>query len=195
MSGHLDSWGLGTGAVDDGAGVAIVTTAAQLVGTLRPARTIRVVMWGAEETDQAGPAYLSAHAAELNKIVLAGESDFGADREISFQAPKGSADSAPIKAAIAALAPIGVSFDPKPAVNGGDDITPLYKAGVPVISLRQDGKHYFDLHHSMNDTLDKVDPKALDQAVAAWAVAIYTAADSDVSFRVPAAAAANPPPR
>jgi hypothetical protein len=184
VSGHLDSWGLGTGAVDDGAGVAIVTTAAQLVATLKPARTIRVVMWGAEETNQAGPEYLSSHAADLGAIVLAGESDFGAEREINFQAPKGTADLASIKAAIAAVAPLGVAFNPAPAMGGGDDIAPLYQAGVPVVSLRQDGTHYFDIHHSMNDTLDKVDPKALDQAVATWAAVIYAAADSQDDYRV-----------
>ena len=183
VSGHLDSWGLGTGAVDDGAGVAIVTTAAQLAATLKPARTIRVVMWGAEETNQAGPEYLKAHADDLPGIVLAGESDFGAERVQTFQAPKGDADTQPVRAAIAAMAPLGITFDPKPAVNGGDDITPLYQAGVPVVSLRQDGTHYFDIHHSMNDTLDKVDPKALDQAVAAWAALIYSAADSSTNFR------------
>jgi hypothetical protein len=184
VSAHLDSWGLGTGAIDDGAGVAIVTTAAQLAATQKPARTIRVVLWGAEETNQAGPEYLKAHADELSNIVLAGESDFGADRVVSFQAPKGTADLAPIKALAGALAPIGVSFDPAPAAFGGDDIAPLFQAGVPVISLRQDGTHYFDIHHSMNDTLDKVDPKTLDQATAAWAAAIYAAADSQESFRV-----------
>ena len=69
------------------------------------------------------------------------------------------------------------------AVGGGDDIAPLNQAGVPVVSLRQDGTHYFDLHHSMNDTLDKVDPKALDQAVGAWAALIYAAAESGADFR------------
>jgi len=183
VSGHLDSWGLGTGAIDDGAGVAIVSTAAQLAAVLKPARTIRVVLWGAEETNQAGPEYLKAHAAEVGNIVLAGESDFGADRVVTFQAPKGSADLEPIKAAAAAMAQLGVAFDPKPSSNGGDDIVPLYQAGVPVVSLRQDGTHYFDIHHSMNDTLDKVDPKALDQAVGAWAALIYTAADTQADFR------------
>jgi hypothetical protein len=183
VSGHLDSWGLGTGAIDDGAGVAIVATAAQLVATQKPARTIRVVFWGAEETNQAGPEYVKAHAADVGTIVLAGESDFGAERVQSFQAPKGSADLEPIKAAIAAMAPLGVSFDPKPSAFGGDDIAPLYQAGVPVVELRQDGAHYFDLHHSMNDTLDKVDPKALDQAVGAWAAIIYAVADSQADFR------------
>ena len=141
-------------------------------------------MWGAEETNQAGPEYLSSHAADLGAIVLAGESDFGAEREINFQAPKGTADLASIKAAIAAVAPLGVAFNPAPAMGGGDDIAPLYQAGVPVVSLRQDGTHYFDIHHSMNDTLDKVDPKALDQAVATWAAVIYAAADSQDDYRV-----------
>jgi len=184
VSAHLDSWGLGTGAIDDGAGAAIVMTAAQLAATQKPARTIRVVLWGAEETNQAGPEYFKAHADELSDIALAGEADFGADKVLSFQAPKGAADLAPIKTLMATLAPLGVSFNPTPAAFGGDDITPLYQAGVPVISLRQDGTHYFDWHHSMNDTLDKVDPKALDQAVAAWTAAIYATADTDVSFRV-----------
>jgi hypothetical protein len=183
VSGHLDSWGLGTGAVDDGAGMAIAATAAQLVATTKPARTIRVVLWGAEETNQAGPEYFKAHAAELSDIVLAGEADFGAERVLSFQAPKGTADLPSVKAMAAALAPLGATFDPKPAAFGGDDIAPMYQAGVPVISLRQDGTHYFDIHHSMNDTLDKIDPKALDQAVAAWAAVIYAAADSADSFR------------
>jgi hypothetical protein len=184
VSAHLDSWGLGTGAIDDGAGVAIVTTAAQLAATLKPARTIRVVLWGAEETNQAGPEYLSAHAGDLADIVLAGEADFGADRVISFQAPPGTADLTPVQAMISALKPIGVAFNPAPAMFGGDDIEPLYKAGVPVISLDQDGTHYFDIHHSMNDTLDKVDPNALDQATAAWTAVIYAAADSPATFRV-----------
>lgn len=183
VSAHLDSWGLGTGAIDDGAGVAIVMAAAQLAATQKPARTIRVVLWGAEETNQAGPEYFKAHAGELPDIALAAEADFGADKVLSFQAPKGTADLTPIKTLAATLAPLGVRFDPTPASFGGDDIAPLYQAGVPVISLRQDGTHYFDWHHSMNDTLDKVDPSALDQATAAWTAAIYAAADTDASFR------------
>jgi Zn-dependent M28 family amino/carboxypeptidase len=182
-SGHLDSWGLGTGAIDDGAGVAITVTAGRLVGAMHPRRTIRVVMWGAEETDQAGAAYAKAHAGELSQIVVAGESDFGAERVVSFEVPDGAQGSAWTRTLASVLAPLDLTFNPEPARFGGDDVGYLYKDGVPVVSLRQDGTHYFDIHHSADDTLDKVDPKALDKAVAAWAAVISMAANSDVDFR------------
>jgi Zn-dependent M28 family amino/carboxypeptidase len=183
VSGHLDSWGLGTGAIDDGAGDAIAMAAARLAGQAHPRRTIRVVLWGAEETDQAGGAYAKAHAADVGKIVIAGESDSGAGHIVSFEVPAGGAGLAPVKAVAAALAPLGVTFDPDPVRFGGDDIGHLVPLGVPQIGLRQENSRYFDIHHSAEDTLDKVDPKELDKAVAAWAPTLYAIAQSDVDFR------------
>jgi hypothetical protein len=183
VSGHMDSWGLGTGAIDDGAGVAISMAAAHLAGEKKPARTIRMVLWGAEETDQAGDAYAKAHAADAGNIVIAGESDFGAEHVLYFQTPAGSADLPPIATLKRVLLPMGVAFKPDPAQYGGDDIGHLVPLGVPQLEMRQEGSHYFDIHHSAEDTLDKVSPAELDKAAAAWAATIWTITDSGVDFR------------
>ncbi len=183
VSGHLDSWGLGTGAIDDGAGVAISLAAAHLAGERKPRRTIRMVMWGAEETDQAGEAYAKAHAADVSKIVIAGESDFGAQHVMYFQTPAGSQDLRMVQMLAEALKPLGVTYNREPSRFGGDDIGHLVPLGVPQLGMRQEGAHYFDIHHSAEDTLDKVDPAELDKATAAWTATIYALAESGVDFR------------
>lgn len=185
IGGHLDSWDLGTGATDDGAGVAIAFGAARLIAGLpqRPSRTIRVVLFGAEEMDFSGAAYAGAHEAEAGNIVVAAEADFGARNVLSVQLPPGVAGSDFGHALQRSIALLGANLDSRPALFGGDDIRGLQKAGVPVVSLRQDGLDYFDTHHTADDTLDKIDPKQLDQAVAVWSAFTYLAAASDVDFR------------
>lgn len=183
VSGHLDSWGLGTGAIDDGAGVAITLAAARLAGERHPRRTIRMVMWGAEETDYAGDAYAKAHAADAGRIVIAGESDSGAQHEIGFGVPAGGADLPAVKTLAAVLQPLGVAFNPMPVRAGGDDVGHLVPLGVPQLGMRQENSRYFDIHHSAEDTLDKVDPAELDKATAAWAATIWVLAESGVDFR------------
>jgi Zn-dependent M28 family amino/carboxypeptidase len=187
---HLDAWDLGTGAVDDGAGVAIVTAAAKLVRDLpqRPRRTIRVVLFGAEEIGEAGPAYAKAHAAEIANHVVVSESDFGADRIYGLALPAGSAQAPAMQALRRVLVPLGVNLAAQPATNGGPDFAPLQPLGVPAVRLQQDGTSYFNFHHTADDTLDKIDREALDQNVAAWAAFLWTTADSDVDFRAAAAA-------
>ncbi len=185
VGGHLDSWDLGTGAIDDGAGIAITVAAAKLVGDLKgkPARTIRVIMWGAEETGLWGAkAYARAHEAELPRHVLAAESDFGAARIWKFQTHFGDAMLAKAKIFQRLLHPLGVGAGNNQAF-GGPDVSPLRAAGVPVIDLYQDGSDYFDLHHTPDDTLDKVDRHAVQQNVAAWAATIYLASQIDGGFR------------
>lgn len=183
IGGHLDSWDLGTGAIDDGAGVAITTAAAKLIrdSGLRPRRTIRVVLWGAEEVGLLGAkAYAEAHAQD--KHVLAAESDFGAGRiwQLNSEVPP---QALPVMKSIAqVLAPLGIALGSNNKTSG-PDITPLRAQGVPTMSLAQDGRDYFDLHHTPDDTLDKIDPKALDQNVAAYAAAVWIAANSDTSLR------------
>jgi hypothetical protein len=191
IGGHLDSWDLGTGATDDGAGVAIVFGAARLIAGLpqRPSRTIRVVLFGAEEMNFSGAAYARAHEGETGKIVVAGEADFGARNVYSMQLPGGTASSDFGHTLQRVITPLGANVDSRPALGGGDDIRELQKAGVPVVSLRQDGLDYFDTHHTADDTLDKIDPKQLDQAVALWSTFTYLAAASDVDFRSLAATA------
>lgn len=185
IGGHLDSWDLGTGAVDDGAGIAITVAAAKLIDEMKgkPGRTIRVVMWGAEEVGLHGAkAYAEAHKDEAGKIDLVAESDFGAGRIWQLRTKFGEASLAKAKLFAEALAPLGVIAGDNTA-NAGADGGQLVKLGVPAIDLRQDGTDYFDFHHTPDDTLDKVDPEALRQNVAAWAVMLYLAAETPGGFR------------
>ncbi|MES1243825.1 MAG: M20/M25/M40 family metallo-hydrolase [Acidobacteriota bacterium] len=181
---HLDSWDLGTGAVDDGAGCAIMMEAARRIGELkqRPRRTVRVVLFANEEFGLSGArGYAEAHAKELPKHILAGESDFGSGRvwQISSRVDPGTLPA--FDAIAALLAPIGVERGDNEA-GGGADLSPMIPARVPVAGLYQDGTEYFDWHHTSNDTLDKIDPKDLDQNVAAWAAVAYGAAEMQGDF-------------
>ena len=191
LGSHMDSWDLGTGAIDDGAGGAITLAAAKAIaeGGRRPARTIRVVLYGAEEVDQptdtgnGGGAYLRGIGTAVERHIIAGESDFGADRVYSLGLPPGAQGSEFARAAAKVLYPIGVLSSNQPELSGGADIGPLAAAGVPVFRLDQDGSRYFDLHHTADDTLDKIDPEQMSQNVAAWAGLIWLIADSEVDFR------------
>jgi hypothetical protein len=185
IGGHLDSWDLGTGAVDDASGIAITAAAAKLVDELKgqPGRTIRVVMWGAEEVGiRGGRAYAEKHKEDLTRHVLAAESDFGAGRVWQLRTRFGAGREANAKDLAEALRPLGVGPGNNEAF-GGADVGALRAAGVPVLDLVQDGSDYFDLHHTANDTLDKIDPEALKQNVAAWAVMLYLAGEFEGGFR------------
>jgi len=190
---HLDSWDLGTGAIDDGAGVAIVLGAGNLIAQLkvRPKRTLRVVLFGAEEMDYSGPAYAKMHADDIPRIVLASEADFGARRVYTFLAPASAANTHFLQTLADALNPLGIFPTRQPAISGGDDIAPLHAAGVPVFSLRQNGLDYFDIHHTADDTFDKIDPQELAQATAAWVTTVYLSLQTDLDFRKPAAGSKN----
>lgn len=186
IAGHLDSWDLGTGALDDGAGIAITVAAAKLIAELptRPKRTIRVVMFGAEEVGLLGAfAYAKKHADNLSNHVLATESDFGA-RTIWRLVSNVNPDANSIIDTIGKIIePLGVVRGGSDVPGGGPDIIPMARAGVPTIRLEQNGMDYFDYHHTPDDTLDKVDPVELKQNVAAYVVATFLAADADGDFR------------
>ena len=177
VGGHLDSWDLGTGAVDDGAGVAITAAAAaRVMQAGRPRRTIRVVWFGAEEVGLfGGNDYLKRHANELH--ASATESDFGADRiwRVDFALPAQASTVA--DRLEAALAPLGIARSTNVA-RGGPDIGALVAGGVPAVTLQQDGTDYFDLHHTPDDTLDKIDLGDLQQNVAAYTAMIATVANA-----------------
>ncbi len=191
LGSHMDSWDLGTGAIDDGAGGAITLAAAKAIrdSGRRPARTVRVVLYGSEEvaqptdTGNGGGAYLRGVGAAVEQHIIAGESDFGADRVYALGLPPGAQGTDFARAAARVLYPIGVLPSPDPELHGGADVGPLAGAGVPVFGLNQDGTRYFDLHHTADDTLDKVDPAQMSQNVAAWAALVWLIADSDVDFR------------
>jgi Zn-dependent M28 family amino/carboxypeptidase len=167
VGGHLDSWDLGTGAIDDGTGIAITAAAAKhIMDASRPLRTIRVVWFGAEEPGGlGGKAYAQAHASD--RYAIAGESDFGADRVWRFSSLLSKTDPAAYAQLTATLAPLGITRNDKGEADG-TDIEPTVTAGAPWVSLNQDGTRYFDWHHTPDDTLDKIDPEQLRQNVAAW---------------------------
>lgn len=184
IGGHLDSWDLGTGAVDDGAGVSITMAAGAVIGQMKqaPRRTIRVVAFANEEQGlYGGKAYAEAHKNNVADHQIGAESDFGAGRIYSFGA--GVSDNAwPVIEQIGSvLAPLGIVTE-KGKGGAGPDIGPISAHGMPWAELQQDGTDYFDLHHTANDTFDKVDPKALDQQVAAYAAFAYLAAESKMDF-------------
>lgn len=188
LGAHLDSWDLGTGAIDDGAGCGIVIETARRIGALpaaeRPKRTIRVVLFANEEFGlSGGRAYAAAHAAELPRHVGSAEADFGSGRVYRIRTRINPA-ALPAFGPIAEIAkPLGVEFSTGNDSGGGSDLGPLASANVPVIGFDQDGTTYFDIHHSANDTIDKIDPKDLDQVVATWTGVIYAVAASDLDLR------------
>ena len=167
VGGHLDSWDQGTGAIDDAAGVAIAAAAARhIMDAGRPRRTIRVVWFGAEEPGLfGGMFYRDLHGKEPHYAMA--ESDFGADRIWKVDSKLGKAREAEARLLQAALAPLGIVPGALDEADGSD-IGPMIHDGVPAVGLSQDGTHYFDLHHTPDDTLDKIDPAALRQNVAAW---------------------------
>ena len=176
VGGHLDSWDLGTGAIDDASGVAITTAAAKRVmDSGRPLRTIRVVWFGSEEIGLfGGKAYAAKYGAASHALVA--ESDLGADRVWRFDSKLGDARRPTVERIAALLSPLGIVKGRTDSASGSD-IEPLIEAGAPVIELQQDATRYFDLHHTPDDTLDKIDLGALRQNVAAWTTMLAVAAD------------------
>ncbi len=183
--GHLDSWDLGTGAIDDGAGIAITTAAAHLIGQMseRPARSIRVVAFANEESGlYGGKAYGAQYHQQIGKAILGAESDAGADRIVKVTATVKPEARGAIDQIAKALAPLGIEYDAKAGGSGGSDLSAVHAVGMAGLSLHQDTTRYFDWHHTANDTLDKIDPEQLRQNVAAYAVAMYLAASAEGDF-------------
>jgi len=178
VSGHLDSWDVGQGAMDDGGGVVAAWEAVRLMQRLglHPRRTVRVVAWTNEENGtRGGQGYRDAHRAELDKHVLAMESDNGVFRPLGFRF-QGPDSSLPMMREIARLLePIGAGRMEKG--EGEADVGPMIALGVPGLALDVDGTKYFWYHHSSADTMDKLDPNEMARCVAAMAVAAYVVAD------------------
>jgi Zn-dependent M28 family amino/carboxypeptidase len=182
VGGHLDSWDQGTGAVDDAAGVAITTAAAKrIMDAGQPLRTIRVVWFGSEEIGLFGGVdYREKHKEEKHQLLA--ESDFGADRVWRFQTSVADSALPAMKPIAAALAPLGIVQGGRNGDASGSDISEIQKDGFPVLALSQDGTRYFDLHHTPDDTLDKVDPAQLRQNVAAWTAMLSIAANDPTDY-------------
>lgn len=186
---HLDSWDNATGALDDGAGVGIVTAAAKLImeGGQRPRRTIRVVLFGAEEVGLIGArAYAQARAEDgtLANHIIGSESDFGA-REVWRLTSNVAEHAYPFFDAMhVQMQHLGITRGPNTG-GGGPDMMPLQQRGMPVARLSQNGEDYFEYHHTPNDTFDKIVPAEMAQNVAAWTMFTWFLADTELSFREP----------
>jgi len=185
LGSHLDSWDLGTGAIDDGAGVAITMATADLIKRMapRPKRTIRVILFSAEEVGLVGARqYAERHKDDIDEFAIGAESDFGAG-PVWALASKVRPDATFVVDKMAQLmGSIGVVRADRTA-GGGPDVGQLGRAGMPVMDLMQNGNDYFDLHHTPDDTLDKVKPEDLQQNMAAWVVFTYIAADWGGTFK------------
>jgi carboxypeptidase Q len=183
IGGHIDSWDVGQGAHDDGAGCVVMMQALELLKRLEltPRRTIRVVLFTNEENGTRGArTYAEQHEAELAKTVLALESDSGGFAPRGFGT--GHKDPAAEERMRARLADIATLLGPLGPLSvtsghGGTDIEPMEDAGVPQVGLEVAGERYFDYHHTEADTLDKVDAQDLADMVAAAAVLAYVVAD------------------
>jgi carboxypeptidase Q len=180
IGGDLDSWDVGQGAHDDGGGCIVAWETIRLLKELglKPRRTIRAVLYTNEENGtRGGNAYRDAHRAEIAKHVLAIESDSGVYRPEGF----GLAGTAPpqVRANLIEIAKLlaGIGANNIADNGGGADIGPIMREGVIGASLDVDGAHYFDIHHTQADTLDKVNPRELALCVATMAVMAYTVAD------------------
>jgi carboxypeptidase Q len=180
VSGHLDSWDLGTGAIDDGAGVAVAMETAQLLQELhlRPKRTLRVIAWMDEENfGQGHAAYAHDHASEMANHVAAIESDLGAAHPLGFRAKITAEANGWLTPVTEILRPFGANLIQLVSESPEADIEPLAKAGVPAFGIMQDGRTYFNYHHTAADTLDKIMPRELQENAAAMAVLGYALAD------------------
>ncbi len=181
VSGHLDSWDLGTGATDDGAGVAVSMEAAHLIQQLhlKPKRTIRVIAWMNEENGSAGSKqYGKDHEKDWANHFAAMETDNGAGHPIGLNIkgkPEIKTMLAPVVAVLQESGAGGVNF----AEHIGADIEPMEKAGVPAFSPIQDSRFYFNYHHTAADTLDKIVPKELAENSVVVAVAAYALANME----------------
>ena len=178
LGGHIDSWDVGTGAMDDGGGSVAAWEAVRLMKELglRPRRTVRVVLWTNEENGlRGGTGYRDAHRDQIEKHVLAIESDAGVFRPTGFGFGGSDSAYAIVNEIGRLLAPIGADTITRP--GGGADIGPLMALGVPGMGLQVDGTRYFWYHHTDSDTIDKLDPAEVARCVAAMAVMAYVVAD------------------
>jgi carboxypeptidase Q len=173
VSGHLDSWDLGTGAIDDAAGVAVAMEAAEVLQKLhlRPKRTLRVIAWMDEESGGAGSqAYTKDHLSEFPMHVACIESDSGAAHPLGFDVKMVPSAAELLRPILTVMQSFGASALQPSSYPPGADIAGMSEAGVPALGLLQDGRTYFHYHHTAADTLDKIVPAELRENAAAMAV-------------------------
>lgn len=178
ISGHLDSWDVGQGAMDDGGGAVISWEALSLIRDLglRPKRTLRAVLWSAEEPGGVGAAqYFERHKANISNFDLVMESDLGTFRPVGLQFTGSDKARAIMQEVMKLLAPINVTSLERE--GEGTDINMWMQAGVPGASLHTADQRYFWFHHSDGDTMSVQDPEEMNLCSAVWAVVAYVVAD------------------
>ena len=186
VSGHLDSWDLGTGAMDDGMGVTSAMGAVALLKSLGlvPRRTIRVVAWMNEENGGRGSAaYFASVRDGIARQIAAIESDFGLGRPLGIRTALDADGGKALRPVAEALRVIGAGVVDRRDGHVGSDIAPLQDAGVAAFAPLVDGRHYFDLHHTPADTFDKIDPDAMRRQVAVLAVLAWYLAERPEPLR------------
>lgn len=182
VSGHLDSWDLATGAIDDGAGVVVAMETAEILHklNLHPKRTLRVIAWMNEEAGTSGrQTYDKDYASDIANHFAAMESDLGAEHPLGFRATISADAIAQLEPVQTVLSPLGANLIQRVTESPETDIELLAQKGVPAFGIWQNGLTYFTYHHSPADTLDKVVPEELRQNAACMAVMGYALADME----------------
>jgi len=170
---------VGEGASDDGAGCAIVIEAARAIAKYGPRRTVRVVLFAAEEIGGVGgAAYAKTHESELDKIVVTSEADAGEGRPLGLRMGVGPGHARDVQRFASLLTPFGVPLLEGDA-HAGTDVAPLQAKGVPGFQVRQDMSAYFDIHHTKNDVFGHIDQESLTQTTAVYATLVYAATELD----------------
>jgi len=186
LAAHVDSWDEGTGAIDDGAGVASMMAAAALIGQMeqQPRRSIRVVLFAGEEIGFYGVnVYMEEHEDDVGEHLLGAEVDGGGGRIHTLTSGVGEQSVPVVHEMYKLIAPLGIAWSDSNDARGASDISVLGNAGMPVLDFSQNSNDYFDYHHTPNDTFDKIIPEDMRYLTAAYATIFYMAAEMDVDFR------------
>jgi carboxypeptidase Q len=186
LGAHVDSWGEGTGAIDDGAGVGSLMAAAAMIGQMeqRPRRSIRVLLFAGEEIGYVGVnSYYERHKNDVDEHLLGAEVDGGGGRIHTLTSGVGE-NALPVAHEMYKLiAPLDVDWSDANDAQGQSDMSVMGKAGMPALNFSQNSNAYFDYHHTPNDTFDKIIPEDMRYLTAAYATIFYMAAELDVDFR------------
>lgn len=189
LGAHLDSWDEATGALDDGVGVGIMIAAGKHIidAGIKPKRSIRVLLFAAEEIGLVGAAeYVRAHKEDhkdFDDHILGAEWDSGTGKILSMTPGVGPASLNAVREMGKVLGPYGVAINPGNDAKGQSDMSSLGNAGMPAVNLNADNGYYMDYHHTANDTLDKVDAEAMRQATAVYTMFAWMAANMDVDYK------------
>lgn len=185
LGAHLDSWDVGTGAVDDGIGIGIMLAAGHAIAKLpqRPKHSIRVILFAAEEIGLVGAkAYVKKRHSRLKNHIIGAEWDFGVGPIYEIKTGVGQHALPSLHKFAQYLEPLGVKLNKANKSKAQSDMTVLSDAGMPSVNFSPDGSLYFDYHHTDNDTLDKVDAVALKHNTAIYTMFAYFAAQIGVDF-------------